>query len=310
MSDDEKEDQKNLKPIRHPQLDFFIAEILDTAPLKSDRHSMEFPMFSLRKRPDTEEREFKYELGDGEYVEVRITPSSRGMATQDDKDFLIAAISQYMARLNRNMPASKTIRVRPKELLIATNRYTGGRDYQLMIDALERMDGTRIRTNIKVGGERTREGFGIIDSYKLIERQADGKTDFVEITFSDWFIKAMQGKEVLTLHKDYFRLPSGLVKRLYELVRKHCGYQAHWGIGLDKLHFKSGSQGSLRRFRQAIKDMLKKGNGNDSLDLLEYTMSYDTEKDIVNFYRKPEYLLKELSAGLFPGENIPEDIGE
>lgn len=93
MSDNEKEDQKNLKPIRHPQLDFFIAEILDTAPLKADRHSMEFPMFSLRKRPDTEEREFKYELGDGEYVEVRITPSSRDMATQDDKDFLIAALT-------------------------------------------------------------------------------------------------------------------------------------------------------------------------------------------------------------------------
>jgi len=293
---DEPNQRTKLKPIRHQQLDFFIAEILDSVSLKSDRHSMEFPMFSLSKQKDSNERTYRYELDNGDFVEVRISPGSKGIATQDDKDFLIIAISQYMAFRNKGLDVAKKIRVRPKELLVATNRYTGGRDYNLMADALERMEGTRIRTNISTGGIRQREGFGIIDGWKIIQRSSDGKADYIEITLSDWMIRALEGKEVLTLNPDYFRLPSGLIKRIYELVRKHCGYQPMWEIGMDKLHFKSGSQASLKRFRQTVRELFPGRKGEGSLDLLEYTMSLDPSRDIITFYRKPEFLLKSLTG--------------
>jgi plasmid replication initiation protein len=52
----------------------------------------------------------------------------------------------------------------------------------------------------------------------------------VEIRPSDWVFNAIRAKEVLTLHRDYFRLRKPLERRMYELVRKHCEQQATWSI--------------------------------------------------------------------------------
>jgi hypothetical protein len=40
-----------LAPIRHPQQDFFLAQMFNAAP-KDDQASMKHPMFSLSKAPD------------------------------------------------------------------------------------------------------------------------------------------------------------------------------------------------------------------------------------------------------------------
>lgn len=60
----------------------------------------------------------------------------------------------------------------------------------------------------------------------------------VEITLSDWVFNAIKAKEVLTLHRDYFRLRKPLERRLYELARKHCGQKDEWKISLDLLQEK------------------------------------------------------------------------
>ena len=49
--------------------------------------------------------------------------------------------------------------------------------------------------------------------------------------------------------------PSELERRIYELARKHCGRQASWSISLDTLLKKSGSQSSIKRFRQHVKEI-------------------------------------------------------
>jgi hypothetical protein len=41
-----------LLPVRHPNADFFIADIFDSIPVKSDRHSMEHPFFALSTKKD------------------------------------------------------------------------------------------------------------------------------------------------------------------------------------------------------------------------------------------------------------------
>src|SRR6185437_1654457 len=48
-----------LLPDRHPNRDFFVADILDWA-LKDDRHTMEHPMFSLSKKPDRKIRHYEH----------------------------------------------------------------------------------------------------------------------------------------------------------------------------------------------------------------------------------------------------------
>jgi plasmid replication initiation protein len=102
----------------------------------------------------------------------------------------------------------------------------------------------------------------------------------VEITLNEWLFNAVVAREILTLNRDYFRLDGGLERRLYELARKHCGRQAKWAVSVDLLHKKSGSQATLKKFRE----LLKRAVGNDALP--DYHIRYDQETDRALFYTK------------------------
>src|SRR5215467_15496134 len=86
---------QKLVPDRHPNRDFFIADILDWA-LKDDRHSMEHPMFSLSKKPDRRIRRYEHNGNS-----LTVAPSAYGLATIWDKDILIYLISQIVEGLNQ-----------------------------------------------------------------------------------------------------------------------------------------------------------------------------------------------------------------
>lgn len=85
---------------------------------------------------------------------------------------------------------------------------------------------------------------------------------------------------MLTLSPDYFRIRKPLDRRIYEIVRKHCGKQPKWEIGLKTLHLKTGSTAPIRNFKIAIKSLV------DSNDLPAYRISYDDLNDKVIFYNK------------------------
>ena len=89
----------------------------------------------------------------------------------------------------------------------------------------------------------------------------------VEVKLSDWLYRAVTNLEVLTLHRDYFRLDGGIERRLYELCRKHCGAQPTWSIGLELLYKKSGSKEPLRNF-QIPSDLVVKSQATAIIDLL------------------------------------------
>ena len=74
----------------------------------------------------------------------------------------------------------------------------------------------------------------------------------IRINLSDWVFNAVVGREVLTLHRDYFRLRKPLERRMYELARKHCGKQDEWAISLDLLRKKCGSASSDNEFRRLV----------------------------------------------------------
>jgi plasmid replication initiation protein len=275
-----------LLPDRHPNRDFFIADLVEWA-VKDDRHSMEHPMFSLSKKPDLKIR--RYEHNGNTLV---IAPGAYGLATIWDKDILIYAVSQLTAAVNQDRhDVSPTVRLTAYDLLVSTNRHTGGGDYDQLQKAFERLSGTRITTDIRTNGVRQREGFGIIDSWKIIEKNsADGRMVAIELRLSDWLYNAIVGLEVLTISRDYFRLSRGLERRLYELARKHCGHQAKWIVGLDVLHKKSGSNSPLKRFRLEVRNIAKADN------LPDYRIRYDANADQVMFYTKdPKKLAESVS---------------
>ena len=263
---------REAKLAKHNQLDFFVADIVDAAP-KSDRYSMEHPFFSLSKRPDLKVREYRHNN-----VAVTITPSVKGVATIWDKDVLIYCASQIVEAMNRGEKVSRTIRATGYDILTATQRGVGGASYDRLIAALERLVGTTIKTDIKTNGVRIREGFSLMESWRVVEKdEHDDRMAAIDIVLSEWFFNALTGAEVLTFNREYFLIKGGLERRLYELARKHCGSQAEWRVNLETLFKKSGSAGNLRQFRQRVQKIADKNQ------LPEYQVSYTREADQVTF---------------------------
>jgi plasmid replication initiation protein len=240
-----------LLPDRMQQADFFVCDIFDAAP-KGDMASMEHPIFSISTKPDRRIR--RYENGSN-FVEI--TPSVKGLATVHDRDVLIFCISQIMAALNEEREVSQALRFKAYDLLSATNRGTDGRGYEQLRAALERLKGTVITTNITTGGREELDGFGLIDQFKIVRETRDGRMQEVEIKLSDWVFNAIKHREVLTLHRDYFRLRKPLERRIYELARKHCGQKREWKIGLSNLQRKCGSSSTEKEFRRLVQTIVR-----------------------------------------------------
>src|SRR3546814_6549892 len=95
-----------------------------------------------------------------------------------------------------------------------------------------------------LGVEETRI-FGLIEEAKITRKTFDGRMLDLEITLSDWVYRSVISKNVLTLHRDYFRLRKPFERRMYELARKHCGVKDEWKIGLELLQKKCGSNSPL-----------------------------------------------------------------
>jgi plasmid replication initiation protein len=265
----------HLVPQRHHQMDFFVADILDAAP-KGDTASMEHPLFALKAG---DKRIRVYARGD---VTVTVKPGYDGCATIHDKDLWIYCISQLVEAINRGREVGRVVRFTAYDFLINTNRDTSGRAYLRMADMLGRLKGTVIETNIETEGQRERRGFGLVDSWRVVERDGQERMVAVEVTLPEWLFRSVQAMQVVTLSRDYFRLRKPLDRRIYELARKHCGQQPKWRVGLAILHEKSGSTAPLRNFRGDIKKLAA------SNELPDYRMEYDAGADAVTFYSRGE----------------------
>lgn len=255
------------------QGEFFLCDIFDAIP-KNDLASMEHPLFSLATRPDR--RILNYEHNG---TEITVTPSVKGLATIHDKDILIFCISQLMAALNAGRTVARTLHLTAHDLLVATNRETSGDAYRRLREAFERLAGTRITTNIVTGGQEITSGFGLIEKWEIVRKARGGRMVSVAVTLSDWLYRAVLSKSVLTLSRDYFRLRKPLERRIYELVRKHCGRQPDWTVSVDTLLKKSGSASPRRVFRKMLRDMI-------AADTLPDYAITEVPGDLMRFSRK------------------------
>lgn len=235
------------------QIDLFVESLIN-APVKDERALMEFPFFSLTKQKRMEP--FVYDDGK---VRIEVLPGAHGMATIWDKDLLIYAASLINERIERGNEASAVLHISAHDFLKLTGRGTGIRAYQLMLDALDRLQSTQIKTTIEAGGERERRGFSWIDNYRVVERtDSRGRKVMaaVQISITPWMYRAIvRDRRVLTINRAYFDLTSGIARRLYELARKHCGQQGSWQIKLERLAEKCGSVREIRKFKADIKKL-------------------------------------------------------
>jgi plasmid replication initiation protein len=268
---------------RDSQFDLFIPLISDLS-LKDQREIMERPFFSLAKRKRLKPIEY---TSPNQEAWVKVSGNAEfGIATIWDADVLIWAASQLNRMKEQGVnDLPRTLRTTSYDLLRAIKRDTGGKSYQELQAALQRLESTTIQTSIRAPKRKDRAQFGWIDSFQL---EVDPDTEVpkgISITLSDWVYQGIvTDRSLLTMHQDYFLLTGGMERALYRAARKHAGDQENgWTCRVSLLHEKTGSDSPLKQFNYLLKKVVLKNA------LPEYVMSLTKVADgspAVHFIRR------------------------
>jgi len=262
---------------------------------------MEHPLFSLSVKKDM--AAFEYQQGN---VKVKITPAAEeGRANVFDRDILIYVLSQLMAAKNEGQEIGRRVQISAHDLLKATNRHTTGQAYATLRRALTRLQFTQIETNIHDHGVGEWRSISFITDARIVKEDSTGRLLSVELEMGDWLVKAIENKNVLTLHKAYFQLRKPLERRLYELARKHCGKQDVWRIGLDKLQHKTGSTSTTKEFKRLVKAICKADEEQGHMPDYRFRLLHDVlevspKAEFLELYQEPADSGPETSVHLSP----------
>lgn len=279
-----------MRPVRHPQLDLFIADLFNIeASIYNEISSLEYPLFSLKSSKSTiiysnEKLGFR----------MKIVPSAEfGTPTVYDADVWVYAISKLIKAAAEGKPIERTIRFTAYDFLVSTNRATTKQEYERLINSIKRLHYTSISTThewsknhlrpkfVPVDVDQELRGFHYIEEYKIFRNKKTKRLEAIEITLPNWLFEAVEKRAVLKLSNDYFRISSPLHRRIYEISRKHCGRQPEFKISLAVLREKTASTSSPKLFKQMIKQL-------QSSDMPDYTFELDEYWDIVTIRPKQE----------------------
>ena len=237
---------------RGEQIDLFLPYLSDLN-LRDQREIMERPFFSLSKSKRL--KPIDYTSPDGKtWVHVSANPDY-GMATIWDADILIycaSVLNDMKQRRANDVP--RVLKIMPYDLLRCIGRPISGRSYELLGGALDRLQSTTIKTNIRAD-HRREATFSWLDSWSQL---IDGKTERsrgISLALSGWFYDGvMMNGGVLSIDRAYFDITGGRERWLYKVARKHAGGAGEGGfaISLPTLFEKSGAEGQYRRFKFEI----------------------------------------------------------
>lgn len=252
-------------PDNDAQLMFFVPAIYD-APVKDDVNLMDVAPFSLSKK--SRQGVIRYELKDS-LITIEGGAES-GLATVFDYDIFLNMVSYLAEEVRRyrqedekglrpSLPA-KIYRPSSAHILKFCRRSDGGKSYEDLEAALDRLTKTTIKvTNLASGKRREVDSRPLIGGYRVVSRTGTNKIDQIEITIPDWVylsvVKAERALPLLTLHQDYFLISSGLGRFLYRLARKAAGKtEARYSV--RELHKRSGSSQEPRFFLRDLKQFV------------------------------------------------------
>lgn len=230
------------------QVDLFLPQ-LTALPLRDQRETMERPFFSLSKRKRLKPIDY---ISPDRKITVHVSANSEyGLATIYDLDILIYCASVLIEHKRRGAnDIPQTLNVVPYDMLKTLKREVGGRAYDLLGNALDRLQSTTVKTNIR-SGDAVETTFSWIDSYSQLKDRS-GQVRGMRITLAKWFYDGvlMEGG-VLAIDPAYFSLTGGRERWLYRVARKHAGGAGTDGfaISMPTLFEKSGAEGDYRRFK-------------------------------------------------------------
>ena len=221
--------------------------------VRGERSVMDFPFFALEKKPQTGIIEHK--IGN---VSITIRAGEGGIATMYDKEIILYVASIIFEQKARGMALSQEITFTAHDFFRATGTPNPGkRDYARFTDAMSRLQGTQIQTNLKTGGAGHRGWFSWVENAQVIYNdmpEGYERLQAVKIRLCDFLFRAIERDvSMYSYHHEYFKL--GLIeRRLYEIARSHCD-EGPFEVDLESLLKTVGSRSALRRFKQHISDI-------------------------------------------------------
>jgi plasmid replication initiation protein len=241
------------QPIIIRQADLFDVDSPLHGKVRGERSVMDFPFFALSKVAVREQVEYKH--GN---VSIQIRPSSAGIATMYDKEIILYIASLMAQEMNKGGEVDQEFTFTAHDFFRITGvARPSKRDYQRFNDALERLQGTQIKTNIKTGDQMDRSWFSWLSEVHAnvtVLPNGDEQLRNVRVRLCAWLHRAIQRDgQIYDYHHDYFRLGT-IERRLYEIARCHCdGDEVE--LPIEMLSQKVGSTASIAKFKQHLKDV-------------------------------------------------------
>jgi len=236
---------------RTPQADLFPFDSPLTAGVRGERSLMAFPFFALAKNAWMKPLSYSTDS-----VSIEVRPSATGVATIYDKEIVLYIASLMAAKLETGEQVSQDFTFTAHDLFSVTGANQSARSYQRLSEALERLQGTQIRTNIEAGGEGEEGFFSWLSEARLHYTRVKGgekRLKAVRVRLCDWLFRAiLLDRHVLDYAHAYFQL-GPIERRIYEVARSVCDGERGLELDLATFRLQVGYQNPLANFRQALR---------------------------------------------------------
>jgi plasmid replication initiation protein len=248
---------KRKEPRDSDQLDLFFCDVVDVS-IKDSRHAMAVPFLSLSKRPRFEPIEYENANTGDRILVAGAKPF--GIATIWDFDIMIWLFGQIMHEINSSRTPSRHLAFHAYDCLRGIQRTTSGTDYDRLEAALRRLQSTTIHTNIDNASPFS-DSVGWLDEVH-IQRDPNGRAQHIELSLSKWiYAKVTDPQRILTLHKNYFLLTSGVAKQLYRIARKMAGHRS-FRISMKELAKRAGAE-DYKHFCEQVRAVAAMNNDRE-----------------------------------------------
>lgn len=242
------------KPPRPPaagnQRDLFALDSPLLGEIRGERSLMAFPFFALAKNAWM--KPLRYEHAQ---VSIDVRPSAKGVATIYDKEIVLYVASLMASKIAAGEEAGQDFVFTAHDLFSVTGSNHSARSYARLSEALERLQGTQIRTNIEAGGEGEEGFFSWLSEARLHysrTRSGERRLKAVKVRLCDWLHRAiLRDRQVLNYAAAYFQL-GPIERRIYEVARA-TAEDGRLDIDLATFRLQIGYQNPLANFRSAIK---------------------------------------------------------
>ncbi len=220
--------------------------------IRGERSLMAFPFFALAKTAWMKPLTYQTDT-----VSIEVRPSASGVATIYDKEIVLYIASLMAAKLEAGEQVGQDFVFTAHDLFSVTGANHSARSYNRLSEALERLQGTQIKTNIEAGGEGEEGFFSWLSEAKLHysrTRTGERRLKAVKVRLCDWLFRAiLLDRHVLDYAHAYFQL-GPIERRIYEVARSTV---ENGPIELDLATFRLqiGYQNPLANFRSAMKQI-------------------------------------------------------